>query len=256
MAEPSDPGRQRAGSVVPDAYFAVARLARIYDDLEGDRSDLDAYVAMVQEFGSETVLDVGCGTGTFAVRLAQAGVQVIGLDPAAASIAVARQKPGAERVRWIIGDAHSIPPAQVDLVTMTGNVAQVFLRDGEWHDALGASRSALVPGGRLVFEVRDPAKEAWLEWNREQSFRVLDLPVGGPVETWVEITAVAPPMVTFDTHFVFGSDSEAMVSSSTLRFRNRDEVERAVERAGFVVDDVRDAPDRPGLEFVFVAVRI
>jgi SAM-dependent methyltransferase len=258
--DPSVPGPVRglslgAGSVVPDAHFAVPRLAGIYDDVEGDRSDLDAYVAIVQEFGSETVLDVGCGTGTLAVRLALAGVQVIGLDPAAASIAVAQKKPGAERVRWMVGDVRSLPPAEVDLVTMTGNVAQVFLSDGDWDDALRSSYSALVPGGRLVFEVRDPAKEAWREWTRERSYRVLDLPKAWPVETWVELTAVELPMVSFDTHFVFGSDSRTLTSSSTLRFRNRDEVVRALESAGFVIDGVRDAPDRPGRELVFITLR-
>ncbi len=249
-----DPATGR-GPVVSDAHFAVPRLAGIYDEAEGDRNDLDAYVTMVTEFGSEAVLDVGCGTGTFAVRLAHAGVRVIGLDPAAASIAVARRKPGAERVRWVVGDARSLPPVEVDLVTMTGNVAQVFLNDHEWDEVLAVSHSVLGPGGRLVLEIRDPAKEAWREWTRERSHRLLRVSEGSSVETWVELTAVVLPTVSFETHFVFRSDSQRFVSSSTLRFRSRDEVARGLERAGFVIDDVRDAPDRPGLEWVFVAVR-
>jgi hypothetical protein len=46
-----------------------------------------------------------------------------------------------------------------------------------------------------------------------------------------------------------------ITSDSTLRFRSRVEVERSLESAGFVVDEVRDAPDRPGREFVFIAFR-
>ena len=42
---------------------------------------------------------------------------------------------------------------------------------------------------------------------------------------------------------------------ATLRFRERDEVERDLRRHGYVVEDVRDAPDRPGLELVFVTAR-
>ena len=38
-----------------------------------------------------------------------------------------------------------------------------------------------------------------------------------------------------------------------LRFRERDEIGESLEQALFVVLEVRDAPDRPGLEFVFVA---
>jgi len=46
-----------------------------------------------------------------------------------------------------------------------------------------------------------------------------------------------------------------LASDSTLRFREREEVEAALVEHGFVVDEVRDAPDRPGREFVFVARR-
>jgi hypothetical protein len=43
-----------------------------------------------------------------------------------------------------------------------------------------------------------------------------------------------------------------MRSTSTLRFRERNELERDLSRYGFNVLDVRDAPDRPGKEMVFV----
>ena len=42
---------------MPDAVFDDPRLAAIYDALDPDRSDLDAYVAMVDEFGARSVLD-------------------------------------------------------------------------------------------------------------------------------------------------------------------------------------------------------
>ena len=54
---------------MPDPLLAAPRLAEIYDVLEGERDDLDHYLAMAAELGAR-VLDVGCGTGTFACRLA------------------------------------------------------------------------------------------------------------------------------------------------------------------------------------------
>jgi SAM-dependent methyltransferase len=85
-------------------------------------------------------------------------VQVVGLDPAAASREVARGKPHAEEVRWLHGDAASLPPFRVDLATMTANVAQVFRTDEEWATTVRAVREALRPGGRLVFESRRPER--------------------------------------------------------------------------------------------------
>jgi hypothetical protein len=44
-------------------------------------------------------------------------------------------------------------------------------------------------------------------------------------------------------------------SDSTLVFRHRDEVESSLLARGYRVLDVREAPDRPGREFVFIAER-
>jgi ubiquinone/menaquinone biosynthesis C-methylase UbiE len=240
---------------VADAIFEERRLAEIYDPLDPDRSDLDAYVALAGEFGAVSVLDVGCGTGTLACLLARRGVQVIAVDPAAASLDVARRKPGADRVRWLHGDATSLPPLQVDLATMTGNVAQVFRTGQDWAATLRAIRTALRPEGRLVFESRDPGKEAWLEWNREQTYRRVVIPAAGPVETWTDLTQVEGDLVSFRTTFVFDSDGAVLTSYSTLRFRSRDELASSLIAASLVIDEVRDAPDRPGREFVIIARR-
>jgi SAM-dependent methyltransferase len=238
-----------------DAIFAVRRLAEVYDPLEPDRPDLLPYLALVGELGARSVLDIGCGTGTFACLLAQHGIAVTGVDPAAASLEVARRKPHADQVRWILGEAPSLPPLQVDVVTMTGNVAQVFLTDEELASTLGSAAEALRPGGHLVFEVRDPAREGWKEWNRQHTYRQVELPGVGPVETWVDLLDISPPLVTFRWTFVFGTDGAVLTSDSTLRFWARAEIAGALARAGFVVRENRDAPDRPGREFVFIAER-
>jgi len=231
-----------------DAHFAEPRLVALYDVLEGERDDLDAYLAIAEELGARSVVDVGCGTGTLACLLAARGLDVVGVDPAAASLEVARHKPHADRVRWVLGGAAELPPLQVDLVTMTGNVAQVFLADEDWAAALRAVHAALRPGGRFVFETRRPEREAWREWTPERTRTV----VRG-VETWQEVTEVRGGLVSFRTTFVF--PDEVLTSESTLRFRTRAELDASLAAAGFAVDDVRDAPDRPGREFVVLARR-
>ncbi|MFG2803338.1 class I SAM-dependent methyltransferase [Streptomyces pseudovenezuelae] len=238
-----------------DEGFTHPRLAAIHDALDLDRSDLDAYLRIVEEFGAREVLDVGCGTGVFALLLAERGIVAVGVDPALASLDVARGKPGSERVRWIHGDARELPPLRVDLVTMTANVAQQIVGADAWRETLRGTYAALRPGGRLVFETRDPARRAWEEWNRETSYALTDVPGAGVVESWVEVTCVAGQLVTFRWTYVFASDGRTLTSDSTLRFRERAEIEAELGARGFVVEDVRDAPDRPGKELVFVARR-
>ena len=129
---------------------------------------------------------------------------------------------------------------------MTGNVAQVFLTDEEWESSLNAVWTTLRPGCRLVFEVRDPAREDWRNWTRQRSFRRQEVPGIGVVEIWVELTAVTPPCISFRWNFVFAADGAVLTSDSTLRFRGRDEIAASLEATGFAVEDMRDAPDRPG----------
>ncbi len=54
---------------------------------------------------------------------------------------------------------------------------------------------------------------------------------------------------------MFAADGETLTSDSTLRFRERKEAEADLRTAGFAVREVRDAPDRPGRQLVFIARR-
>jgi SAM-dependent methyltransferase len=229
--------------------FDDPRIAALYDLFDSDRSDLDVYAQIALDLGAARVLDLGCGTGTLAIMLAERGLDVTGVDPAAAMLEVARGKPGAERVRWICGGATStsLHGTEVDLVTMTGNAAQAIVDEEDWHRTLLAVNDLLAPGGHFVFETRDPSVRAWETWNRAQSYATVD-----GIESWEEVRRVDLPLVTFDSTTVF-PDGTRLVATSTLRFRERAEVESDLAAHGFAVQEVRDAPDRPGRELVFVA---
>ena len=157
-------------------------------------------------------------------------------------------------MRWLHGDATTLPPLQVDLATMTANVAQVFLTDDAWAATLRGVHDALVPGGWLVLETRVPARRAWEGWVREATVTRVEVPDVGPVESWTDLTDVSLPFVSFHDTTVL-PDGTTLHSDSTLRFRERDEVETSLVACGFEVVDVRDAPDRTGREWVFVARR-
>jgi SAM-dependent methyltransferase len=120
---------------MPDAIFAHPRLARIYDAFDGERDDLAAYLALADELGAERVLDVGCGTGCLAVLLADSGREVVGVDPAEASLAIARAKDPAGRIRWVHADATGVPAVDADLAVLTGT----------WHRSSSPTTSGTVP---------------------------------------------------------------------------------------------------------------
>ena len=242
-------------AAVPDAIFAHPLLARIYDEFEGVRDDLDIYVALVRELGAQSVLDIGCGTGSLPMLLADRGITVTGVDPAAASLEVARGKDPADVVTWIHGDATTLPPLQVDLAVMTGNVAQVFLTDDDWAATLHGIRRALKPAGHLVFETRRPERRAWEEWALQTNPVIRDVPAVGEVEERFELTEVALSHVSFRNTYRFVRDGQVLTSDSTLRFRSRDDIDRSLAAAGFRTLEVREAPDRPGREYVFIAER-
>lgn len=237
----------------PDAAFADPRLAVLYDALDDDRSDLDLYVEIVGEVSARSVIDIGCGTGCLAVRLAALGVDVVGVDPADASLAVARRKQLAERVTWVPGDATALAGLglRADLAVMTGNVAQVFVSDADWRQTLVAVRRSLRRGGWFAFETRRPEVRDWETWHVPPT--KLAIPGHGAVVVSRTVTEVALPLVSFETVTIVGG--ERVPSSSTLRFRSGREVERDLTEHGFEVIDVRDAPDRPGKEQVFLARR-
>lgn len=245
-----------AGIPADDAgdSYVDARCAAVYDIFEGlERDDLDVYAAMVEEFGAASVVDVGCGTGTFATMLAGRGVEVVGVDPSALALDVAQSKPHADRVAWVHGVAADLPTLQSDMAFMTANVAQAILGDEAWAETLTAIRRRLSPGGLLVFESRDPERQAWWEWTKANTYSAAEVDGEGTVESWVEFEAAHGAFVDFFGMLVFERDGRRVEQRSRLQFRDRDELTKSLDDSGFIVDEIRDAPDRPGREYVFIA---
>ncbi|WP_131787204.1 class I SAM-dependent methyltransferase [Protofrankia symbiont of Coriaria ruscifolia] len=240
---------------MPDAIFSHPRLAPVYDALDGDRDDLTSYLDIADELGADRVLDIGCGTGCLAILMAESGRTVVGVDPAEASLEVAKSKDRTGKITWVHGDATTVSMTNFDLAVMTGNVAQIFLADDEWIRTLQGIRAALRPDGYLVFETRRPERRAWDEWAAGVVQLAVDIPEVGAVERRFKVTDVSLPFVSFRYVYRFLADGAVVTSDSTLRFRSRGEVETSLVAHGYRVLDVREAPDRPGREFVFIAQR-
>ncbi|MFJ6537494.1 class I SAM-dependent methyltransferase [Paenarthrobacter sp. NPDC091711] len=213
-----------------------AQLSDLYDAGNQWAEDDDFFLAFANERPNSRVLDLGCGTGRMTLALAANGHAVVGIDPTTGSLAAARRKPGAEGVTWIDGTSAEIPPnARFDVAIMTAHVAQAINHDGDWSRTLADVNRALVPGGRLAFDSRDPAAKAWERWTPAKTRRLHTLSGGSVVETWMESTLSSEGLVTLTEHRVLNGSSGEM-EISVLAFRTEDQLRRDLNRAGFTVD--------------------
>lgn len=214
------------------------RLVPLYDLQNLWGADDDFFLALANERPGSRVLDLGCGTGRLTTALARAGHRVTGIDPARASLDVARRKPGAAAVTWIHGTAPDAPGDTFDLALMTSHVAQIFVEDAEWRAVLAELHRALRPGGRLAFDSRDPSARGWEGWDSGDVPDTVALPNGQTLTARTTVDAVQGDCVTFTGHLCFVETGETLQDTSTLRFRGADELSRSLEAAGFVVEHV------------------
>ncbi len=234
---------------VPDtpdiAEFTDPRLVAIYDTVNpyADGTQPHFYAALAAELGASSIVDLGCGTGQITCALAAQGYRMTGVDPAPGMLAVARERPHAAAVHWILGDAREIGRPAADLAIMTGHVAQLFVTDEGWAETLTSLHDALAPGGRLAFETRNPQAREWERWTREFSVATDD-PRAGRIEAWSEVHDVADGIVSYVNHYAFAATGEELVSRGRLRFRTIDELTSSLAGAGFSIERVYGDWDR------------
>jgi SAM-dependent methyltransferase len=113
--------------------------------------------------GSGAVLDIGCGSGDLAVRLAPRlaprVTRVDAVDASAAMVAVGRARPGGDHpnLRWHVAPMETAPlEPPYALVT-----AAESLHWMDWPVVLPRLRAALVPGGVLAIVERAEEPGPW-----------------------------------------------------------------------------------------------
>lgn len=109
-------------------------------------------MAMEELAGCQTVLDIGCGEGQIARALAANGAEVVGVDPTARHIEIARERGGGPR--YELGSASSlpVPDGSQDAVV----ACLVFEHIDEVDSAISEVARVLKPNGRFAFFLNHP----------------------------------------------------------------------------------------------------
>jgi demethylmenaquinone methyltransferase/2-methoxy-6-polyprenyl-1,4-benzoquinol methylase len=136
----------------------------------------DRLIVHIEE--NDRVLDVGCGTGALALRAANRGADVKGIDVNAEMIAVAKAKVGNGQISGRIeleekGVAElDHEPSETYDVVMSG-LCLSELSEDELRFLLQQAFRVLKPGGLLLIADEVPPANMWLRW----AHRLLRLPL-------------------------------------------------------------------------------
>jgi len=126
-------------ATIADRYDLITRLLSFGCDQRWKRR----LIAEAHIEAGCSVLDVACGTGDLALLALERGANVLALDFTLSMMRLARQRHGAERITWIVGDMTSIPVVgeKFDIITVgygLRNAADLPLALRELHRCLRA----------------------------------------------------------------------------------------------------------------------
>lgn len=244
------------------AGFTDAELAALYDvqnpwDIDGDPENRFVS-AMVRR--AESVLDVGCGTGTLLQAARREGHvgRLAGVDPDPAMLDRARRR---EDIDWRLGKAEDITWVhEFELATMTSNAFQCLVTDQSVTSSLRAVRTSLLDGGRFVFGTRHVQARAWETWNPANAFDTTT-PDGRVLRTWHHVEDVDGDVVTLTETTGLPDGTVLRADRGRLRFFDVPTLQRFLTESGFGIEAIYGDWDRGPIttgsaEIVTIARRI
>ena len=241
-----------------------------YYDLffKGEDGDTSFYVEEAQEAGSP-VLELGCGTGRILIPVAEAGVEITGLDASKDMLSSIRHKVSelGESVRSRIAIVEADMTGfslgrRFNLVMIPCRTFLQLLTPEDQRAALLCIREHLADDGRLIMNMFDPRLDAMLDDSRETTEETIDAKTGHKVvmRTSAKHDLERQVVETDFTFTEFDGDGK-MVSQVhaplTRRWIYRYEMQHLLELCGFRVESLygnfERGPFRYGGEQIWVA---
>ena len=143
-----------------------ALLADEYDAIYGDVFDTEGAVDRLARLADGgRILEFGVGTGRIALRLAERGLDVWGVDGSAEMLKILKEKPGGDKVTTLCGDfATTHAEGKFHLVVLLINTIYAMgSQQGQIECFENAARH-LAPGGRFVIEAWVPDPPGAMRW--------------------------------------------------------------------------------------------
>ena len=222
------------------AYFERGYAQRWGLPAPSDHVRLDARAlrGLLQLSSTSRVIDIGCGHGRHAIALAECGLDVIGLDSAAALLNRAREVAAELRspVRWVRGGMRQLPFRSGCAGSVIVMDAFGFFETEEEHDAiLRETARVLTTGGRLALKIVNGGLVLNTFRDRDRDER------DGTVVSVHRTLTLDPPRIT-ENISVSGNRGRGEYQRRQRLYR-AEELHAALEHAGFAVLGVFARPD-------------
>ena len=176
------------------------------------------------------VLDVACGQGRHAIRLAKAGYEVLGLDSSTLFIGQAREaaRVAGVSVEFIEGDMRQLEVANAFPVVLSLFTSWGFGDDSANQQVLDGMGRALQPDGLLVLEINN--RDWILQHYRNRDWQAR---ADGTV-AWIERDFDPVRGVNVVTHRWMGHDGQMASRDHQVRFYTPPELSSMLSAAGMV----------------------
>ncbi|GHB43529.1 methyltransferase [Pseudovibrio japonicus] len=215
--------------------FTDPHLAQFYELAPHDRTDHTFCKDLASD--ADSVLDLGCGTGELTVQLAK-GRHVVGLDPAAAMLEIARSRPGGDQVTWVEGDARHFELGETfDLICLTGHSFQFFLTEEDQRLALSKIAMHLKPTGQFVFDTRNPNFPGRKTRSKSETLKRTQHEELGEIESWNISHYDEPTQVLSFTNAYKDLESGQVFSApSQIKYTAKERLDQLLQEAGLRVE--------------------